>query len=85
MGGGAWWYEGFGGKREVLCQVLEKYSFQVLKAVEWDKDKNHHLVQTLKGKQGLVKKSEFKSCGDYRAMFKKVKGEWKMWAFIAGD
>ena len=42
-------------------------------------------VETLGGKKGYVKADYVRSPIDYRAVFEKKRGVWKMTAFIAGD
>ncbi len=42
-------------------------------------------VNTLGGKKGFVQAKYVRSPIDYRAIFEKKNGKWKMTAFIAGD
>ncbi len=42
-------------------------------------------VETLSGKKGFVSVEYVRSPIDYRAIFTKEKGKWKMTAFVAGD
>lgn len=42
-------------------------------------------VKTLGGKQGFVRGKFVRSPIDYRAIFQKTNGKWKMTAFVAGD
>ncbi len=42
-------------------------------------------VETLGGKKGFVSAEFVRSPIDYRAIFTKEKGKWKMTAFVAGD
>lgn len=44
-----------------------------------------HYVETLGGKKGFVKAEYARSPIDHRACFEKIKGKWKMTAFISGD
>ncbi len=44
-----------------------------------------YAVETLGGKKGFVKAEYVRSPVDFRAGFEKIKGEWKMTIFIAGD
>jgi len=44
-----------------------------------------YAVETLGGKKGFVKAEYVRSPLDYRAGFEKIKGEWKMTIFVAGD
>jgi hypothetical protein len=42
-------------------------------------------VETLSGKKGFIKAKYVRSPIDYRAIFEKNNGKWKMGAFISGD
>ena len=42
-------------------------------------------VETMGGKKGFVKAEFVRGAFDYRAIFEKKRGQWKMTAFIAGD
>ncbi len=67
--------------------VLEFISYELIKkdpkagnsAGEWIK------VKTPSGKTGYVSQKFVRSPIDYRACFKKVKGQWRMTVFVAGD
>jgi hypothetical protein len=37
------------------------------------------------GRRGYARRSFFRSFGDYRAVFNKRRGQWRMTAFVAGD
>ena len=42
-------------------------------------------IKTLKSQQGYVQGDKIRSAVDYRAYFKKVRGKWLMYIFVAGD
>ena len=42
-------------------------------------------IKTLKGQEGYVPRDKIRSAVDQRAYFKKVRGKWMMYIFIAGD
>ena len=42
-------------------------------------------IKTLKGLEGYVQGDKIRSAVDYRAYFKKVKGKWLLYIFVAGD
>ena len=42
-------------------------------------------IRTLKGEEGYVQGGKIRSAIDYRAYFKRVRGKWMMYVFIAGD
>jgi hypothetical protein len=44
-----------------------------------------YAVETLGGKRGFVKAEYVRSAVNFRAGFEKIKGEWKMTIFVAGD
>jgi hypothetical protein len=44
-----------------------------------------YAVETLGGKKGFVKAEYVRSPVNFRAGFEKIKGEWKMTIFVAGD
>ena len=74
-------------KASIDGKVLEYLSYEVVKkdpdaensAGEWIK------VTTSSGKTGYVSEKFVRSPIDYRACFKKVKGQWRMTVFVAGD
>lgn len=42
-------------------------------------------IKTSKGQEGYVEGDKIRSAIDYRAYFKKVRGKWLMYIFVAGD
>lgn len=80
-------------KPSVKSSVVANLSYNVVKvdfdnsvkskadldAYEWLK------IETLGGKKGFVNPKFVRSSVDYRACFEKIKGNWKMTAFVAGD
>ena len=50
-----------------------------------DKDDNCETYRTFDGLKGCVDPAHVRSPIDYRAIFKKTDGEWKMISFLAGD
>lgn len=42
-------------------------------------------IKTLKGQEGYVQGDKIRDAADYRASFKKVRGKWLMYIFVAGD
>ena len=42
-------------------------------------------IKTLKGQEGYVQGDKIRNAADYRASFKKVRGKWLMYIFVAGD
>ncbi len=42
-------------------------------------------IKTMKGREGYVQGDKIRSAVDQRAYFKKVRGKWMMYVFIAGD
>ena len=42
-------------------------------------------IKTLQGQDGYVRGDQIRSPTDYRASFKKVRGRWVMYVFVAGD
>lgn len=74
-------------------KLLGTLSYNVVK-VDFDKsipdpkrenEYTWYKIETLGGKSGFVNASSVRSPIDYRAIFEKVHGRWKMTAFIAGD
>jgi hypothetical protein len=71
-------------------EVTGSLSYNIVK-VDWDnsvkagEDYKWLKVTTLGGKTGFVNADYVRSSIDYRAGFDKIKGKWKMTAFIAGD
>lgn len=54
--------------------------------VEGDDGRSAWIRATLAdGRRGYVRRSLFRSFGDYRAVFQKQHGRWRMTAFVAGD
>lgn len=54
----------------------------------WKEDQeklNWIKIKTLKGQKGFVQGDKIRSAGDQRAFFKKIRGRWVMYIFIAGD
>jgi hypothetical protein len=80
-------------KPETTAPVVANLSYNVVK-VDFEnsvKDKNNAdnyswlKIETLGGKKGFVKAEYVRSPIDYRAIFEKKNGSWKMTAFLAGD
>ncbi len=58
------------------------------KSVKEETDEDKYLwlkVEILGGKKGFVNAKYVRSPIDYRAIFDKNNGKWKMTAFVAGD
>jgi hypothetical protein len=78
---------------DLSAQVVTQLSYNVVKvdyenSVEDKNSEGEYLwlkVETLGGKKGFVKSEFVRGPVDYRAIFEKKSGRWKMTAFIAGD
>lgn len=80
-------------KPESSSKLIAQLSYNVVK-VDYEKsvkdktDEEKYLwlrVETLGGKKGFVSAKYVRSPIDYRAIFERKNGRWKMTAFIAGD
>ncbi|MCB1023444.1 MAG: hypothetical protein KDB79_03585 [Acidobacteria bacterium] len=77
----------------LLAPVVAKLSYNVIKAdyensADDGRNENSYVwvkVTTLGGKTGFIVSRYVRSPIGYRACFQKLKGAWKMTAFIAGD
>ncbi len=78
---------------EISSKLISQLSYNVIK-VDYEKsvkersNENKYLwlkVETLSGKKGFIKAKYVRSPIDYRAIFEKNNGKWKMGAFISGD
>ncbi len=74
-------------------KLISQLSYNIVK-VDYEKsvkDKRKEekylwfMVETLGGKKGFVDSKYVRSPIDYRAVFEKKNGKWKMTAFVAGD
>ncbi len=80
-------------KPDLQAKVIDRLSYNVVKvdyqnSVGDKKNDGEYLwlkVETLGGKKGFVNAKFVRSPIDYRAIFEKKGGNWKMTAFIAGD
>lgn len=80
-------------KPDLSAEVISQLSYNVVK-VDYEnsvgkggEEQNYSWlkVETLGGKKGFVGAEFVRSPIDYRAIFTKEKGKWKMTAFVAGD
>lgn len=66
--------------------VVASLSYNIVKVEATNEiNPNWLKVETLGGKRGFVSAKFVRSSIAYRACFEKIKGKWKMSAFIAGD
>lgn len=80
-------------KPDLSADVITQLSYNVVK-VDYEnsvskgsEERNYSWlkIETLSGKKGFVSAEFVRSPIDYRAIFTKEKGKWKMTAFVAGD
>lgn len=69
----------------VNAPVLETLSYDIVKKNQEYTDSQWIKITSPSNKQGYVLHQEVRSPIDYRAIFIKVNGRWKMRTFIAGD
>ena len=72
--------------------TIRKLGFEIVEVIKGAGKPQHEAgedywseVKTQDGKRGFVKASQYRSPIDYRAVFEKHKGRWRMTVFIAGD
>ena len=66
--------------------IVANLSYNIVKPAFANEDHSNWVkVETLGGKKGFVAAKFVRSSIAYRACFEKLKGKWKMTAFIAGD
>ena len=78
---------------DLKAAVIASLSYNIVKVDEEnsiegrgkDGEMDWYAVETLGGMKGFVKAEFVRSPLDYRAGFQKVKGQWKMTMFVAGD
>lgn len=78
---------------DLKAKTVARLSYHIVKvdyenSVKINNDENEYSwlkVETLGGKKGFVKTELVRSPIDYRAIFEKQNGKWKMITFIAGD
>ena len=73
-------------------RTIRKLGFEIIEVLKGAGKPQHEAgeddwseVKTQDGKRGYVKASQYRSSIDYRAVFEKKKGRWRMTVFIAGD
>lgn len=80
-------------KPDLTAKVLTQLSYNIVK-VDYEKSVSEGTeeqiykwlnITTLGGKKGFVSAEFVRSPIDFRAIFEKKKGSWKMTAFVAGD
>ncbi len=78
---------------DLSAEIVARLSYNVVKvdyenSVKINNDESEHSwlkIETLGGKSGFVKTEFVRSPIDFRAIFEKKNGKWKMTAFVAGD
>lgn len=72
--------------------TIRKLGFEIVEVIKGAGKPQHEAgeddwseVKTQDGKRGYVKANQYRSPIDYRAVFEKKKGRWRMTVFIAGD
>lgn len=76
------------GTQSKIITTLSYNIVKIEKSVAGKKNSNDydwHKIKTLGGKTGYVSAEFVRSPIDYRAIFAKRKGKWKIIAFVAGD
>ena len=73
-------------------RIIRKLGFEIVEVIEGAGKPQHETgegdwsnVRTQDGLRGYVRAGQYRSPIDYRAIFEKRKGRWRMTVFIAGD
>lgn len=65
--------------------VVGALDWDVLTVPEWDPEAPWQRVELADGRRGYVRSEDLRSPIDYRAVFQRVDGSWRLVTFIAGD
>jgi hypothetical protein len=65
--------------------LVATLNWHVLTVPEWDRESAWQQVELADGRRGYVRSEDLRSPVDYRAIFERVDGRWRMVYFIAGD
>jgi hypothetical protein len=65
--------------------LVATLNWHVLTVPEWDRESAWQRVELADGRRGHVRSEDLRSAVDYRAIFERVDGRWRITAFIAGD
>ena len=66
-------------------RIVKRLDWAVLTLVNWDWTSAWVPVKLADGRGGYVRRDQVRSPLDHRALFKKVRGRWRITAFVAGD
>jgi hypothetical protein len=66
-------------------RLIARLRWDVVRLDERDREGRWIPATLLDGRRGYIRQALFRGFGDYRAIFNKRQGRWRMTAFIAGD
>ena len=65
--------------------VLANLTWELVEGVDWQESDDWWRVRLSDGREGFIRRSDLRSPVDYRAVFERIDGRWRMTTFIAGD
>ena len=65
--------------------MLANLTWELVQGVEWQEGDDWWRVRLSDGREGFMRRSDLRSPVDYRAVFERIDGRWRMTTFIAGD
>lgn len=70
---------------DAAAELVATLAWDVVTVPEWDFEAPWQRIRLADGRSGYVRSEDVRSPVDYRAIFQRVGGRWRMVTFIAGD
>jgi hypothetical protein len=75
----------FYAKPDPASALVGKLDWELVRVTEWDEKTDWSKIALADGRTGYILHRQLRSPLDYRAVFEKRNGAWRMTAFLAGD